>query len=111
MSRGVTGPLCNDEGSASVVAAGVIAAVASLVLVVAAAGAFVVARHAAQVAADMAAVAGAFAHYRGEDGCAVARDIARANGAALEACAVTGGDVSVTASVRTRAASAKAGPL
>lgn len=101
----------DETGSASVVAAGIIAAMMSLVLAVVSATALVAARHEAQVAADLSAVAGAFAHYRGEDGCRAAGETARHNGAELAACGVADGDVTVTARVRTRSAQARAGPL
>ncbi|MFG6302093.1 pilus assembly protein TadG-related protein [Corynebacterium hesseae] len=52
--------LAGEEGYATVVTAGIIAAVASLLLAVAAVASLVVARHEAQVAADLAAVAGAW---------------------------------------------------
>ncbi|MGZ4494651.1 MAG: hypothetical protein ACXVWU_08130, partial [Nocardioides sp.] len=45
----------------------------------------------------LAALAGAAALQAAGDGCAAARDVARANGAALERCAVSGDEVEVTA--------------
>lgn len=52
-----------------------------------------------QGAADLAALAGAQAHQRGDDGCAAAARVAGANGARLGACRVAGRDVLVTVSV------------
>jgi secretion/DNA translocation related TadE-like protein len=49
----------------------------------------------AQSAADLAALAGAAARQRGEDGCAVAAELARANAAELVTCSVLGDDVLV----------------
>ena len=103
--------LADDRGSASVVTAGIIAALMGLLLTVAGLASVVVARHESQVAADVAAVAGAFAVYRGEDGCAVAADIAERNDARMAACAVEGTDVVLTATVRGSEARARAGPL
>ena len=103
--------LADDRGSASVVTAGIIAALMGLLLTVAGLASVVVARHEAQVAADVAAVAGAFAVYRGEKGCAVAADIAKRNGAGIAACAVEGADVVLTTTVRGSEARARAGPL
>lgn len=103
--------LGNDNGYATVTSVGIIAAVTSLLLVVAAVGAQVIARHEAQVAADMAAIAGAWAHATGEDACAVAGEIAAANDAQLDNCREEDRDVIVTASVRGKEASAKAGPI
>lgn len=81
----------SDRGSATVLVLGIalliVAATSGSVLLSAA----VCARHAAQAAADLAAVAGAQRiGIDGADGavCAAAADSAAANGAALEACSV-----------------------
>ena len=55
---------CGEEGYATIAAAGIIVAIVSLLLIVAAVGSRVAARHEAQVAADLAAVAGAWASLR-----------------------------------------------
>ncbi|MDX6209463.1 MAG: hypothetical protein QOE24_1854 [Frankiales bacterium] len=91
-----TGRGCGAEvGSASIwvlgLAAGVLA-VACLVGVVASA---VAARHRAESAADLAALAGAIAARDGRDGCREAAVVATANRAVLTACHV-GNDSSVT---------------
>ena len=61
-----------------------------LVLVVAAAlvqaGLVVAAKHRAQAAADLAALAGSSASLRGDDGCVRARAVARRNAAVLASC-------------------------
>ena len=74
---------CGEEGYATIAAAGIIVAIVSLLLIVAAVGSRVAARHEAQVAADLAAVAGAWALATGEDACVAARDTAALNDALL----------------------------
>ena len=108
--RGWPRMLAGEDGYATVVAAGIIAAVASLLLAVAAAGSAVAARHSAQVAADLAAVAGAWELAQGRDACSTAGDVASRNGARLTGCTVDGRDVEATATVRGRSAVARAGP-
>ena len=103
--------LAGEEGYATVVAAGIIAAVASLLLAVAAIASLVVARHEAQVAADLAAVSGAWEAAKGRDACTKATEIAALNGAELGSCVVEGRDVEVTARLRGRSAIARAGPV
>ena len=65
-------------------------AVVGFVLLVAAAlvqvGLVVAAKHRAQAAADLAALAGSAASLRGDDGCATARTVARRNGVKLASC-------------------------
>jgi secretion/DNA translocation related TadE-like protein len=61
--------------------------------------ALVVAHRAAQSAADMAALAGARGVATGDDGCAVAREVATANGARITLCAVLGRVVDVEVEV------------
>ncbi|MDK8764073.1 flp pilus-assembly TadE/G-like family protein [Corynebacterium sp. MSK218] len=103
--------LAGDDGYATVVTAGIIAAVASLLLAVAAVGSAVAARHAAQVAADLAAVAGAWDLAKGRDACSKAEEVAALNNARLDSCAVDDRDVEVTALIRGRSAIARAGPI
>lgn len=57
----------------------------------------------AQAAADLAALAGAEAIQQGHAACGAAGDIARANGASLRTCAVSGDEVRVTVTVRSAA--------
>ena len=105
------------------VATVLVVAVAGLLLVIGLAvvgvTAVVVAHREAQAAADLAALAGAQAAVRGNDGCAAAEAVARANRARLTGCAVLGSDVRVQVSRSARpgfglsfdlAASARAGP-
>jgi secretion/DNA translocation related TadE-like protein len=86
-----------EDGSATLFA---VAVLGLLVLVAAAltvAGAMVNAHRVAQSAADLAALSAAQALAgAGGDPCATAADVARANGAALQGCAVDGSDVRVT---------------
>ncbi|WP_291314349.1 Rv3654c family TadE-like protein [Corynebacterium sp. UBA2622] len=105
------GRLGGDEGYATVTSAGIIAAVVSLLLVVAGLGARVVDTHRARGAADLAAVAAATALYQGFDPCRAAERTARDNGARMESCTEHPPDVVVTARVGSRSASARAGPL
>lgn len=105
----------DDSGYATILSAGIIAAVVALALVVAALVSRTADTHRAQVAADLAAVAGATALHGGlaisSDPCAAARETTQLNGAELADCAVTGADVTVTAKVGGAEAIAKAGPI
>ncbi len=51
---------------------------------------YLAAQHAAAGAADLSALSGAAAYVRGEDACAAAGRVARANGVVLKVCAVSG---------------------
>lgn len=102
--------LLNDDGSATITATGIITSVVSLAVVVAALGAQVADSHSARVAADLAAVAGADALYRGHDGCAWAEKTAVFNHAELTSCGLDTGDVIVEVQVRKSSAKARAGP-
>ena len=102
----------SDRGYATIASAGIIAAVVALALVVAAAVSRTADTHRAQVAADLAAVAGATAlHTGGGDACAAARDTTILNGAELDRCTISGADVVVSATVGKSEAVAKAGPI
>jgi secretion/DNA translocation related TadE-like protein len=88
-----------DRGAASLL---VVAMVGVLLLVGCALGvvaAVLVDHRRAAAAADLAALAGAAALQRGDDGCSVAATLAGANGARLLTCAVEGADVLVTVEV------------
>ncbi len=108
----------NDSGAVTV---WVLCAGLVLVLVAAAtalAGAAMAARHRAQAAADLAALAGALLAWDGEPAaCDRAADISARNGAQLVACRLDGLDLVVTAEVTGAAhvgvarASARAGPV
>lgn len=101
----------DEHGYATVASAGMAAALIGLCAVVGAAASLVIAEHEARVAADLAAVAGAWAAYRGEDACAAAEHVAGLNGASLTECRTVGVDVLVTAGIRGREVMAKAGPV
>lgn len=102
--------LRDDEGSMSITTAGVIAALSALLLAVLGIGLRVAHHHEAQVAGDLAAIAGAYALYYGDDACAAAADVAALNGARLGACREAGADVIVETNHPARA-TARAGPL
>lgn len=95
----------------TIVTAGAAATLLSLCLVVIGVAGQVEAHHRARVAADLAAVAGAFAIYRGEDGCVAATQVAGHNGASISTCRVAGADLTVTVDVRGREVRATAGPV
>lgn len=100
-----------EAGYATVATAGILAAISGLLLVVAAASSQVVAQHRAQVAADLSAVAGAWALAYGEDACSAAQHTAGMNDGHLQACTPEGDDVVVSAVVRGRDATARAGRI
>jgi secretion/DNA translocation related TadE-like protein len=62
--------------------------------------AYAVAVHRARAAADLAALSGAVAWSAGEDGCAAARTIARANGTTLADCDQVGDRIDFVITVR-----------
>lgn len=103
--------LRTDTGTATIVSAGVIAALAAVLLAVATAYAQVRDQHQAQLAADLAAVAGAWAHAFGEDACGRARQVAELNQATVSHCHVDGADVTVRVNVGKQERRAKAGPI
>ncbi|WP_080793125.1 Rv3654c family TadE-like protein [Corynebacterium pacaense] len=106
--------LRGDRGYATVAAAGFSAALVSMLAIAALQMSALVAREQAQVAADLAAVAGAGALAAGvtaEHACGTARETAEFNGAELRSCAVEAEDLIVAAQVRGRSAGARAGPL
>ncbi len=107
----MTSKLRGEDGYATIAATGIIVAIISLLLVIAAVGSRVTARHEAQVAADLAAVAGAWALATGKDACAAADSTARDNGASLEECTDNAPDIIAVAAVRGQSATAKAGPV
>ena len=107
--------LAGDEGYATVTSAGIIAAVTSLMVLVVGVGARVADSHRAQLAADLAATAGATAHYSGVDACRVAAETAERNGATLTGCEQREWDVLVRVEVDAGAlpsavAESRAGP-
>lgn len=103
--------LRGEQGYATVTSAGIIAAVVSLMLVVAGLAAHVADSHRARNAADLAAVAAATALYSGSDPCRAARDTAKSNGAEVANCAEDSSDVVVEVNLGRARATARAGPL
>lgn len=88
-----------ERGAASLL---VVACLGLLLALGAATGvvaAIVVAQRSAQSAADLAALAGAAGHQRGDDACDRAEAAATANGAELESCVLEGEDVRVVVAV------------
>lgn len=90
----------DERGSASLLVVTVAGVLLLVALALSAVAGMVGAHRRAQSAADLAALAGAGEEARGGDGCAQARDLAGANGAALLSCRVDGGDVWVEVRVR-----------
>lgn len=110
-----------DRGSATVWLAGLAALIGLTSTIGVVQGCAVVARHRAELAADLAALAGAVHVSTGqEEACTTAARIAGRNGGRLTACTVSGDDVEVAVTRRlmlgklgSRAASARAraGPV
>ncbi|MFI7664461.1 Rv3654c family TadE-like protein [Nocardia sp. NPDC049526] len=117
--RGVT--VRRDEGVATVFACLALAALIGATLLIAQVGAVVVARHRAQAAVDLAALAAAGELARGADvGCTEAGEIARRMGVRIQQCEVVQWDATVTVEgnvpmgllgKRTVRAVARAGPV
>jgi secretion/DNA translocation related TadE-like protein len=110
-----------DRGAATVwlLAAGLV--LVMMGVAAAAVGTATVARHRAQTAADLGALAGAIRAVEGaESACARAAEIVTANGGRLAACSLDGFDLTIAVEVpvspvrgiaRTAHASARAGPV
>lgn len=112
MSRG-------EKGSATLFAVACLGVLLVVTTAFAAAVALFVAHRQAQSAADLAALAGAVALGRGEDGCGAAARVAVENAARLQRCTVTGLEIVVDVEVAgpdwwgraaTLAGRARAGP-
>lgn len=112
-------PGSDDRGAATVLAAIVIAAILAVAMGGTAVGAFVVARHRAQSAADLAALAAATTVPAGVGAaCMQAQTVATAMRATLRDCDIDGLDVTVVVEVSTglilggdTRAAARAGPI
>jgi secretion/DNA translocation related TadE-like protein len=89
----MTGAVRGQRGSATLFAVAVVGLLALVGAALGVVGAMVHAHRVAQSAADLAALAGARAQARGGDPCAAATEIAQANGASVDSCAVEGYDV------------------
>lgn len=113
----------DERGYATVAAAGVIAGLAATLVLVIYVGAAVLARHRAQSAADLAALAAAVQHVAAQpDPCLAAQEVTRAQRpeVILTRCRITGEDVVVTVRApvslgalgqRYATADARAGPV
>ncbi|MFE3292907.1 Rv3654c family TadE-like protein [Rhodococcus sp. NPDC059234] len=111
----------DERGAATVLACFAMLALISLALVVGHLGAAVAARHRAQAAADLAALAAAAVLDRGgEAGCVAARGVVDRMGVTLRECRIEGWDAVVTVGVRVgvvaagsgeAVAAARAGPV
>jgi secretion/DNA translocation related TadE-like protein len=109
----------DERGLATVAAIGLLAVLVLVAAVCVGGTALVLAHRRAQVAADLAALAGASALQRGADPCAAAGTIAERQDARLARCVVDGADVVVETGVRVVAAlggaelpaRARAGPV
>ncbi|MCK8612983.1 Rv3654c family TadE-like protein [Gordonia sp. C13] len=120
--RAIRGLVADDQGNATVLGAFAIAALAAVLVMVIYVGAAVLARHRAQSAADLSALAAAADHVAGEsDPCTAARAVAAAQRPSAEvvSCRLDGDDVLVSVrvpvdlgsfGVRAATASARAGP-
>ena len=87
----------DDQGFATVLAAGAVAVVVLLLGVCLALGSVVATRHRAATTADLAALAGAAEAVRGQEaGCARAGQLAAENGAVLRGCRWSGWNLEVT---------------
>lgn len=94
-----------DRGSGTVLVLAVVAALGLVSVTAWTASAAALARHRAEVAADLAALAGAGELDRAgasDRACAAARAVAGANGAWLESCRVGGAQLVVVAALRLR---------
>ncbi|MDO3650712.1 Rv3654c family TadE-like protein [Nocardia mangyaensis] len=116
-----TGGLTSDAGGATAFACIALAALIALTLLISQVGVAVVARHRAQAAADLGALAAVGLLVEGpEAGCAQATELARRMGARVARCVVEHWDVEVTVEVtvtlgifgnRTVRVAARAGPV
>lgn len=88
-----------DDGVATVLGAMMVAAIIAVAVMVVDVGAAVSARHRAQSAADLAALAGAASAIDVDAACAAAGRLAQANSASLIACGVDGFEVTVQVTV------------
>ena len=92
-----------EDGFATVFAAAAIAALLAVTVIVVDIGAAVTARHRAQAAADLAALAGARAQGDGADACAAVGESADRNEVEVIGCRVAGDEVEFVVSVEVRA--------
>ncbi len=76
----------SEAGVATVAAAATVGFGLLVAAALVQAGLVIAAKHRAQAAADLAALAGSAASLRGDDGCAAARAVAQRNGAGVASC-------------------------
>ncbi|MCQ9342715.1 pilus assembly protein TadG-related protein [Corynebacterium sp. 153RC1] len=102
------------RGNMTIFAAGIACALTAILLAAVGAASLVLQQHKAQVAADMAAIAGATSLMNttdaDADACATASTTAHANNAELTSCTIYALDVQVSVRVGLRTAQANAGP-
>ncbi|WP_067903279.1 Rv3654c family TadE-like protein [Nocardia vaccinii] len=96
----------SERGAATVAACLALTALLAATLLFAQVGVVIVARHRAQAAADLGALAAAGALTAETDACAPARDLAQRMRVRVRSCTVVGWDVTVVAEV-----TASLGPL
>jgi secretion/DNA translocation related TadE-like protein len=103
-----------DRGAATVLVVALAAVMSVLCLATASLGAALLARHRAESAADLAALAAAVRVQQGAAGCPAAAAISRRNGGVLVRCTIEGAGATITVSVRrlrfVATATARAGP-
>lgn len=112
-SRSMRKWLSDDSGSLTITAAGTIAALVSLLLVVVLVSREAINVHRARVAAEVAAVSAAFNLVSAptSDPCARAREVASKNATEVVSCKVSGVDVIVQVQRGKQTAISRAGPL
>ena len=84
-----------QHGSAAVLGVGLVGVLVTVTTLVAVVGGLVVDQRRVESSADLAALAGASAAQRGDDGCAAARTVARLNGSRVTLCTGAGSVVEV----------------
>ncbi|GAA1475292.1 flp pilus-assembly TadE/G-like family protein [Corynebacterium felinum] len=100
-----------EHGSTTVLTAGIIAILALISVVFFSHSHTTIDAHKTRNAADLAAVAAAYAHHTTGEGCHLAAEIASDNGATLTHCHIDGGDAYVTVEGLKTTARARAGPM
>lgn len=101
----------DDEGSASVYAAGLILVMALISSILLMMLRNTIDAHLATNAANLAAVAGAYGFYTDVDACHQAEKIIQLHQASMVQCTIVDEDVVVTVQLRGATAQARAGPL
>lgn len=101
----------NQDGNATVLGAGIMAALSAVLLCFVVIANPVLDQHTAQNAADLSAIAGAAAAAQGLNACEESQRIAVLNGAVLIDCTHAYEDVITEAKVDRQTAKARAGPL